>query len=78
MIKEAVLFDNEMVIVFDENGQQIPEYQGRHSQVVTKIIQDSTDKTIFKFATWGQFAIEVSKERWSLNKWGIYPSQQKT
>lgn len=74
MIKEAILFDNEMVMVFHENGEQIPEYQGRHSKVVTKIIQNSTDKTIFKFAKWGKYSVEVSKEQWQTNTWGIYPT----
>ncbi len=70
MIKEVILFDNEMVAVFDENGEQLPEYQGRHSKVVTKIIINSTDKTVFKFAKLGACVVEVNKVQWQ----GIYPT----
>jgi hypothetical protein len=73
MIKEAILFDNEMVAAFDENGEQLSEYQGRHSKVVTKIILNSTDKTVFKFAKLG-CVVEVSKVQWQTNTWGIYPT----
>lgn len=78
MIKEAILFENEMVMVFDENGEQIPEYQGRHSKVVAKVILNSTDKTVFKFAKWKESVVlvEVSKEQWQFNTWGIYPTPQ--
>lgn len=74
MIKEVILFDNEMVAVFDENGEQLPEYQGRHSKVVTKIILNSTDRTVFKFAKLGTCVVEVSNVQWQTNTWGIYPT----
>lgn len=42
MIKDVILWQNGMVMVFDEKGQQIPEYQGRVEDV-----KESIDK-VFK------------------------------
>jgi hypothetical protein len=30
-----------MVMVFNENGEQIPEYQGRYAEVKDKIVSDA-------------------------------------
>ena len=30
-------FGNGMVMVFDHNGQQVPEYQGRYEDVIDKL-----------------------------------------
>lgn len=40
MIKGVILHSNGMVMVFDENGEQMPSYQGEFSDVYKKI----TDK----------------------------------
>lgn len=34
-----------MVMVFDENGQQMPEYQGRKEDVMEKIQRDAPPRT---------------------------------
>ncbi len=47
MIKRVVRFPNDVVIVFDENGEQIPEYQGYYSYVKTSILRDAPPDTVF-------------------------------
>jgi hypothetical protein len=37
MISKVYVFANGMVMVFDMRGEQIPEYQGRHEDVIGKI-----------------------------------------
>ncbi len=37
MIKEVYLWSNGQVLVFDERGHQIPEYQGEQSECLPKI-----------------------------------------
>lgn len=36
-IKEVILWQNGMLMVFDENGQQVPEYQGPVDKVGEKL-----------------------------------------
>jgi hypothetical protein len=36
-ITNVYKFANGMVIVFDQHGQQMPEYQGRYEDVIDKI-----------------------------------------
>ena len=36
-----------MVLVFDEQGEQVPEYQGRYEDVKKKIIRDAPPGAIF-------------------------------
>jgi hypothetical protein len=38
MINRVVRWDNGMVMVFDEYGEQMPEFQGEYSQVIDKIL----------------------------------------
>ena len=38
MIKTAVRFGNNMVMVFDKMGEQIPEYQGQYEKVKENIL----------------------------------------
>ena len=37
------VFENGMMIVFDRNGEQVPEYQGYASENVTKLLNDYPD-----------------------------------
>jgi hypothetical protein len=39
-------FENGMVMAFDQNSEQMPEYQGRFEDVRHKIIRDFPDITI--------------------------------
>ena len=40
MIKTVIRAANNMVIAFEEQGNQIPEYQGRYEDVKRKIMTD--------------------------------------
>jgi hypothetical protein len=48
MIKTVVRLRNDMVMVFDAIGEQIPEYQGQYEDVKGKILRDATPATVFK------------------------------
>jgi len=41
MIKTAIRLGNNMVMVFDEEGEQIPEYQGYYEEVKESVLMDA-------------------------------------
>ncbi len=47
MIKTVIRFRNNMVMVFDERGEQIPKYHGRYGKVKESISRDAPSDTIF-------------------------------
>lgn len=47
MIKTVIRLKNDMVLVFDENGEQITQYQGYYQDVKDKIIADAPPGSIF-------------------------------
>ena len=49
MIKSAIRCSNNMVIVFDKEGEQISEYQGQYEEVREKILRDAPLNTIFTY-----------------------------
>ena len=52
-IKKVIHFSNNMVMVFDKEGKQMPEYQGMYLKVRKKIQKDASTDTIFSRADWG-------------------------
>lgn len=65
MIKSVIRFPNDMVLVFDEYEQQIPEYQGRYEEVKKLILKDAPPEAVF--ARWFNFKSDiktVSREEW--------------
>ena len=65
MIKSAIKTPNNMVMVFDENGEQIPEYQGDYEEVRENILRDAPLTAVFAY--WLNHADEprsISKEDW--------------
>ena len=44
MIKTVIRAANNMVIVFDENGRQLSEYQGQYEEVKQRILDDTGDE----------------------------------
>lgn len=50
MITTVMRFKNGMVMVFDEKGEQMPEFQGRFEEVHERIEQTAGEKT--KFIGW--------------------------
>jgi len=65
MIRSVVKSPNNMVMVFDENGEQIPEYQGQYEEVKERILKDAPPETIF--GLWLDYEADiktVSREEW--------------
>ncbi len=65
MIKTVMKFRNNMVMVFDKWGEQIPEYQGQYVKVKESILGDAPPDTIFTlgFTDAGELR-EVPREEW--------------
>ena len=61
MIK-SVLRVNDIVLVFDEHGEQLAEYQGRYGEVREKILRDAPPDAVFGNAVIDLKA--VSREEW--------------
>ena len=47
MIKTVIRIKNDMVLVFDENGEEMPRYQGYYREVKDKILADIQPGSIF-------------------------------
>ena len=47
MIKAVIRCQNNMVMVFDKEGEQIPEYQGQYGEVKEKILKDASSSAVF-------------------------------
>jgi len=62
MIKNVLKMENEMVLVFDENDEQIPEYQGLYDEVRLKILADAPPDATFGHLATGLKAI--SRDEW--------------
>lgn len=65
MIKTVIRCPNNMVMVFDEKGEQIPEYQGQYGEVKEIILKDAPLKAVFGYLSDSQPELkEVPKEEW--------------
>ena len=54
-----------MVMVFDKNGEQIPEYQGRYREVRQSILRDAPAEAMFAHGVTDAGELqEVSREEW--------------
>ena len=51
MIKSVIRTERGMVAVFDENEEQIPEYQGEYKEVREKILRDAPPDAVFSRIT---------------------------
>lgn len=47
MIKTIIRIKNDMVLVFDENGEELPEYQGYYDNVKDRIMADALANSVF-------------------------------
>ena len=65
MIKTAIRFKNNMVMVFDKRGEQIPRYQGQYEKVKESILVGALPDTIFAlgFTDAGELR-KVPREGW--------------
>ena len=64
MIDHVIKFSNAVVMVFDKNGHQMPEYQGRYEEVRDKILADAPESARFFRATWMVSGKEIPREEW--------------
>ena len=65
MIKTAIRFPNNMVVVFNGKGGQIPKYQGQYKEKRCSIIKDAPPDAIFGyFFDYGTEFQIVSREKW--------------
>ncbi len=65
MIRTVIRTRNGMVMVFDESGEQMPQYQGQYEEVRDKIVADAAAGTVFNH--W--FGVHLPPERISSQKW---------
>lgn len=64
-ISMAIRLKNNMVMVFDAEGEQLPQYQGQYEDVKGSILGEATQDTVFVrwFSCTGG-ADTVAKEAW--------------
>jgi len=65
MIKTVIRIKNDMVMVFDENGEELPEYQSYYNNVKDKILADAREYSVFNH--W--FGHSVKPEGVALEAW---------
>lgn len=65
MIKTVIRSQNNMVMVFDKKGEQIPKYQGQYEEVKEGVLKDAPSDAIFAygFTNIGELR-KVSREEW--------------
>lgn len=65
MIKTAIRFPNNMVVVLDKKGGQIPEYQGQYEEVKASILKDAPPNVVFTHGFTGPYEVQkVPREEW--------------
>jgi len=66
-ITTVVHWSNGMVSVFDQHGQQIPEFQGQYWQVQRKILEATKDRddVSFQAGAWRTIPSTISREKWT-------------
>ena len=47
MIKTVIRLRNNLVMVFDTEGEQVPDYQGQYEDVKDQILRDAQSETVF-------------------------------
>ena len=47
MIKTVIRIRNNMVMVFDAEGEQVPDYQGQYEDVKERILRDAQSGIVF-------------------------------
>ncbi len=65
MIKSVIRCPNDMVLVFDDDEEQIPKYQGWYQQVRGLILRDAPPEAIF--GCWFNYESDIAtlpREEW--------------
>lgn len=63
MIKSVIKSQKGMVLVFNEKGEQIPEYQGQYEEVRKRILRDAPPDAVFQYDEVSQLKA-VGREEW--------------
>lgn len=63
MINRVIKFQNGIVMCFDENSNQMPEYQGRYEEVRAKILAHAPQSAKFFHGTWDRSTPEHLKKK---------------
>ena len=65
MIKTVIRCPNDMVMVFDEKGEQIPEYQGQYEEVKESVLKDAPLDAVFGYLSNSEPELrKVPREEW--------------
>lgn len=65
MVKTVIRCLNNMVMVFDKKGEQIPKYQGEYEDVKESILKDAPPSAVFSHGFGGDFELKiVPREEW--------------
>ena len=65
MIKTVIRYPNDMVIVFDIKGEQIPEYAGQYEGIKKSILKDALPNIAFAYLSdFIPELQEVPREEW--------------
>ncbi|MBA7624743.1 hypothetical protein ES703_32155 [subsurface metagenome] len=64
MIDEVIKFGNGNVMVFDEKGEQMPQYQGRYDAVKAKILAHAPGSAKFFHSVWAASLDPVERKEW--------------
>jgi hypothetical protein len=65
MIRSVVRCPSDMVLVFDEDDEQVPEYQGKYQEVRERILRDAPPAALFgHWFDLGSDVKTVSREEW--------------
>ena len=65
MIKTVIRCSNNMVMVFDKKGEQIPEYQGQYEEIKEKIVKDAPPSAVFGYFSDYETELQiVLREEW--------------
>jgi hypothetical protein len=65
VIKTVIRCANNMVMVFDEKGEQIPEYQGQYGEVKEGILKNAPPATVFGCSSDSKpELVEIPREEW--------------
>jgi len=65
MIKSVIRCPNDMVLVFDDDEEQIPEYEGWYQQVRELILSDAPQEAVFGY--WFNYESDITtlpREEW--------------
>ena len=65
VIKTIIRLKNDMVMVFDAEGEQVPEYQGQYKDVRWSILGDAPPEVVFTH--WFDYSVEpeiIHREEW--------------